>query len=133
MKFSIKSAFLFLFLTLLLSCEDSQSPIPINFGDDYLLSSGWCGTPPVAPVASIRQNQLYIGLFYEGGCIDHSFALNEVSDGNALYLWLYHDAKGDTCQNPVWDGYSQFISQSMVQADAIYVLDPEGSDMIQIK
>ncbi|MBL7014559.1 MAG: hypothetical protein ISR83_09085 [Candidatus Marinimicrobia bacterium] len=128
-----KSAIVFLSLILFFSCEDNRQAIHIIFGDDYSLSSGWCGTPPVLPAASINGNTLYIGLFYEGDCTDHTFTLNEADGDDGLYIWLFHNAHGDTCQNPAWSGYSQLLSQSMIDAEHIFVLDPNDSGMIQIK
>jgi len=122
-----------LFLILFISCDDSKQPIQIIFGDDYSLSFGRCATPPTPPVAWIQENTLNIGLYYSGGCTEHTFTLNEADGDDGLYIWLFHDANGDTCETPVWTFHSQLLSQSMINAEYIFVLDPNDSEMIQVK
>ncbi len=130
---TVNLIFVFLFLV---SCNNQpglNSPENIDFGDPYSLSSGFCGTPPVPPVAILdQQDTLRIGVFYSGGCKEHDFFLNYVINDHAL-LWLTHDSHGDACEAAIWDWVSiELPSPLSNYREHLYILDPETEEEILV-
>lgn len=132
--------YLFTTITLLLlfiSCNDERPPfIPadVDTGDDYMLSSGWCGTPPVPPVASLDgNNNLQIGVSYSGGCETHEFDLNYTQEGSMAYIWLVHDSHDDLCEAIVWDWLVFPLPEALRSLTSdLHIIDPQTKELIQV-
>ncbi len=131
------SSWLIVALLIFPACEDEHNngscPSNVDFGDPYVFSSGWCGTPPFVPAVTLQENILNMGVSYTGGCEEHDFFLKNCSTNSTVYLWLMHDSNGDTCEAIIWDYFQFTLADEIMDMDRIVVLDPNCEDSVIVK
>ena len=93
---------LLIFSSLILSCC-KRSPVTPDFGAPYDIVMDYKAGAPESP-PRITDDWLFINIYYEGGCLDHSFSLEKELRRDTAHIWLRHSKPAtDPCTDPISD------------------------------
>lgn len=121
-----------LLLVLLAGCsrergllEDDRPTVEREtYGDVYWIVSHFNeGDPDLYPM--LIEDSLIVRLVYAGGCKSHEFDVRHSAESDTAFVWLFHDAQGDTCEALVHDEVGQRLPDAVLSARVIALHHPQ--------
>lgn len=95
--------FLLLIFSSLILSHCNRSPVTPEFGIPYDVIIDFTAGAPESP-PRITDDWLFVNVYYEGGCLDHSFSIEKELRRDTAHIWLRHNTPApDPCIDPISD------------------------------
>ncbi len=123
-----------------LGCSDGRSPEESErvetdrsvFGDPYQIVTNEVPALPDEP-PSLESDTLTLQVSYAGGCEDHRFDLDYISESDTTKLWVEHGNGGDSCEEEVFERLEFTLPEDALENRTIVLLNPHDNEPFMVR